>query len=424
MAETPNIVLVISDDHRFDCIGAMSPKIQTPSLDRLAAEGTHFRQATAATPLCAPDRATLLTGLMSHTHGMKGNNPLGAWNTATGPDLPMLPKLLQTACYHTALVGKWQLIPEPWNLGFAEMPLWSPDQAGDYLDPQSWFRGPSRTPVPLTGYATDLLTAEATAFLERQSAVQPFFLWLSYHAPHSPYGPNPTAFTDLYAGQSNLAPPGFPPDGPVGFGWKSYYSAISHMDAGVGQVLDTLAAQGLDSNTLVVFVGDNGYMSGSHNISQKIVPFDESARVPLLIRRGRGEPARVSDLPVTTADLPPTLLQAAGLPVPASWQGRALTGILDGVAGNEAHFSEAFVEYDGPALSIQWGKNYRMVRTQAAKLVRWKPALRPDTLFDLAADPFEARDVAGEAGYAPLLAQMRARLAAWMVQTNDPARNW
>ena len=325
----PNIVFIISDDQRWDTLGAAgNTAIHTPVLDRLAREGVYFRQATVHIPQCAPNRATLLTGLPPHRHGYYSNQvqrpdvqtPNGFKKT------PLLPGLLRDAGYRTVLVGKWHVKPDPWNCGFSDVRTWLPGGSARYRD-VPLAHGNTRGRTVEAGFTNQVFANNAVAFLNSGEAKQkPFFLWLALTAPHLPMGPNPPRIQKLYANktEADLLPPGFPKDTPAkGGNWIRYYEAISHLDEQTGRVLDALAAQKLADNTVVVFVGDNGYMMGSRGLNGKVVPYDESVRVPLLVRApmmtraaSGGGPKGATDAPVSSLDLPPTFLRLAGVTPP------------------------------------------------------------------------------------------------------------
>jgi choline-sulfatase len=221
-------------------------------------------------------------------------------------------------------------------------------------------------------------------------------------------------------------PPGFPRDVETN-DWRHYDEAVSHLDEQLGRVLGALQASGLGDRTVVVLLGDNGYMMGERGLGGpdsgadgKQVPYESSLRVPFLMS-GPGLPkALLSDLPVSSMDLPPTLLSLAGVPVPDSWPGRDLQAALAG----KVRIDEAFAEWSDEKSEKFGGLAYRVVRTPTHKLIVWKDRSKRDELYDLKADPAETRNLVTEPAAQGVLADLRKRLKTWMERNGDPALRW
>jgi arylsulfatase A-like enzyme len=434
----PNIVLIISDDHRWDALGAAgNAKIKTPVLDRLAREGVYFRQATIHVSQCAPSRATLLTGLSPHQNGYYSNNFLRSdlqW--ADRFKVPTLPGLLQQAAYQTVLVGKWHLGTDPWLMGFTDVRTWLPEGAASYVDARL-ARGNSRRKEIRKGFTNGIFADDALEFLSSAAAKEkPFLLWLAYTIPHSPYQPNPSHIEHMYEGETmaDSPPPGFPRnstlnlalepsfDDTAGPALVKYYESVSYLDELVGRVLATLDKQGLADNTVIVFLGDNGLMAGSRGVRGKVVPWEESVRVPLIIRAPKFAAIRGrSDVPVSSLDIPATLLALAGVKHPKDWGGRDLRPVL---SGSKKHGIDYAVSEWADTESQFRHYTHRLVRTPRYKLVRWDKAHKPDELYDLITDPHETKNIAGEPAMRPVREGLLRRLTTWMERTNDPARFW
>jgi arylsulfatase A-like enzyme len=428
--EKLNILLITSDDHRWDVLGvAGDTAVHTPVLDRLAAEGIWLRQATIHVSQCLPSRATLLTGLTPQQHGalsIEVQRP-----EATGPtafrSLPTLPGLLRRAGYTTVLAGKWHLPSDPWRSGFADVRTWLPEGGTDYKNPLL-ARGKSRKMKTLPGYTQEIFADDAVAFLRSRGAKKaPFLLWLAFTAPHTPFTPNPPRIEALYAEKSGAAlkPPGF--SAPAEADWRHYNEAVSALDEQVGRVLAALDKAGLAKTTAVIFLGDNGFMMGQRGIGAKgpngkVVPYEGSLRVPLIVRAPGLAPG-ISDLAASSLDLPPTLLAFAGVSPPASWPGRNLLPALrhePGAPPIDDAFSE-WVDDQGE----KFGKlAHRLVRTPRAKLIVWAEPGKKDELYDLAADPGEEKNLIDDPAAQPLRRDLTARLRAWLEKTADPAREW
>ncbi|HXU32107.1 MAG TPA: sulfatase-like hydrolase/transferase [Thermoanaerobaculia bacterium] len=432
-ATRPNLLVVLSDDQRWDTLGvAGNPGIVTPVMDRMAREGVYFRQATVSVSQCHPVRASLITGLPAFAHGVYSTRYQEPGVADTLCRRPTVSSLLREAGYRTVLVGKWHLPTPPGKCGFDDVRTWLPEGGSEFLDPDL-VRGraaeaePEHEKVP--GFTQEIFADDAVGFLRSQDAQSgPFLLWLGFTAPHTPYEPNPERIQALYARRSEdeLKPPGFPRDVAAN-DWRHYDEAVSHLDEQLGRVLAALQETGLAERTVVVFLGDNGYMMGERGLGGpgsgadgKQVPYESSLRVPFLLR-GPGLPKAVaSDLPVSSMDLPPTLLALAGVPVPDAWPGRNLQAAIAG----EVRIGEAFAEWADEKSEKFGGLAYRVVRTPRHKLIVWKDRSKRDELYDLKADPAEVHNLVAEPAAQRVLQDLRGRLRAWMERNNDPALGW
>ncbi len=426
----PNIVLVISDDQRWDALGAAgNPNVKTPAMDRLAREGTYFRQGTIHVPQCSPSRATLLTGLSPHQHGWYSNQAAQSARADAKlfTSMPMLPALLRDAGYRTVYIGKWHLTPEPWDCGFTDVRTWLPGGGGPYQD-AGLAHGNSRKHPVQKGFINQIFGDDAVAFIDSPAAKEkPFFLWLALTAPHMPTKPNPPDIEKLYAGKANpdLIPQGFPEDRADAGDWVHYYEACSMADRQLGNVLDALDRAKLDDNTMVIFLGDNGFMMGGRDVPQfkknkpylgKVFPYEDSIRVPMIIR-APGKNEGTSDVPASSLDLPPTILKSAGLTPPPNWPGRDLRGNLAAITESISEFADNESDKFGDIA-------YRTIRTPQHKLIVWEEQSRKPELYDVAADPHEAKNLFEEEASKGVRDDLLARLRQWMARTSDPALKW
>ena len=428
-AAPPNLLVVLSDDHRWDALGAAgNPNVHTPVMDALARSGVYFAQATVSVSQCHPVRASLLTGLLAHRHGIWSNQVQAPGAAERLCRRPTVASTLRERGYRTVLVGKWHVTPPPWECGFEETLTWLPGGHAEYRDPEL-ARGRSTDEVRVPGFTQEIFADDAVAFLQSPRASErPFLLWLSFTAPHYPYEPNPERIGARYAGrgEADVRPPGFPRDVDAN-DWRHYSEAVSHLDEQLGRVLAAMRERGLAERTVVALLGDNGYMMGERGVggpgsraNGKQVPYESSLRVPFVLA-GPGVPAgQVSQLPVSSIDLPPTLLSLAGLAAPEPWPGRDLMAALAG----RIEVREAFAEWADEGSERFGALAYRLVRTPTHKLIVWQDAARGVELYDLAADPAEARNLAADPAAAPLLADLRSRLHAWMRRNDDPALAW
>jgi arylsulfatase A-like enzyme len=463
----PNIVFIISDDHRWDCLGVVgNPSVKTPQLDELAQKGVYFPQATILTPQCSPSRATLLTGIPPHQSGWYSNQtqnrqvhePDGFRNYQT------VPGLLQKNGYRTVLVGKWHLTPEPWKVGFTDVRTWLPGGGGPYKDVRL-AHGNSRETTTTPGFLQDVFGQDCAAFIRSpQAKEKPFFLWLALTAPHTPLQPNPEHLEALYAVKPNteLAPPGFTrgtPDerltsftlyggrraarGPKNADnadddepttsaapgqkprrtqtdWHHYYAAISSADEQVGRIREALKDAGLAENTIIVFLGDNGLMRGSRGWTGKVLPYEESVRVPMIIYMPKGQAVHgKSTAAVSSLDLPPTFLKWAGVKAPEGWTGRDLSQVLEKEGAK--NFNSAFCEFADNVSKKFGAVEYRLIRTTDAKLIQWRDPAKGVEFFDLKQDPRELHNEASNPKYADVIKSMRAQLEHWQKRTTPNA---
>jgi arylsulfatase A-like enzyme len=333
------------------------------------------------------------------------------------------------------LVGKWHLATDPWLTGFSDIRTWLPEGASSYTDSRL-ARGNSRQREVRKGFTNGIFADDAVEFLTSAAAREgPFLIWLAATIPHSPYQPNPSHIEHMYEAEAtaDMRPPGFPPDTPVKLaleggpegarepGLVKYYESVSYLDELVGRVLAALEKQGLADNTVVVFLGDNGQMAGSRGVRGKVVPWEESVRVPLIIRapqlaafKGR------SDVPVSSLDIPATLLALAGVARPKGWVGRDLRPVLGGRRHGIDHAVGEWADTESQFRNY----THRLVRTPRYKLIRWDKPDKPDELYDLVADPHETKNIAGEPAARAVRDKLLRQLNAWMERTDDPARFW
>lgn len=413
----PNFVFLFSDDHHFQCLGAAgNPHIHTPNLDRLASRGLLFTNAQISTAQCAPSRGVLLSGLETVQNGLISNG-----QTSFRPNVgPAAIEQLRRAGYQTTLVGKWHISHPPAACGFADAPLWLRAGGSVYLNPKLC-RGLDGQPRETPGHITDLFTDAAIEAIG--AAKSPFFLWLSYNAPHTPWFAE-DRYRRPYAGKESagIAPPSRPPGG-APFDWITYYSVITHLDEAIGRLLTSLEQRGLWESTNIVFLGDNGMMNGTRNLTGKVVPWEESVRVPLIAAGAGVVRGAVTDAPAASIDLTATWLEQAGVKPARPLAGRPLTKLMrTGKGGPEAGFS---VWDDGRPEGLATRKPvepYRLVRTRTHKLIVWES--RRQALFDLRADFAEQHNLLDTSSGEKLAAPLRRLLARRLQSTGDRAAAW
>ncbi|MBL8212598.1 MAG: sulfatase [Bryobacterales bacterium] len=405
-----NIVFILTDDHRYDFMGcAGHPWLKTPHLDALAAGGVRFENAFVTSSLCSPSRASILTGLYPHAHKVNDNF------SELNPNLPTFAQLLQKNGYKTGFLGKWHMggasdNPRP---GFDHWVSFYGQ--GEYHNPEINDNGRRQKK---SGYMTDILTDEAERFIEKQSA--PFCLYLSHKAVHSPFEPAPR-YRDQYANERMPRPKsmwlrddfsqGKPEwvrrrratrhgvDGAIGQIlpledlYKGYARSLSAIDDSVGRIMDTLRRRNLLNDTLVVYMGDNGYLWGEHGLIDKRSMHEPSIRIPML--------AHCPDLfrPGTRAeyvlnqDIAPTFLEAGGVTPPASMHGRSFLPLLRGQASNwrTDFLYEYEWERDFPYTPTIYG-----LRTNQYSLAQYYGVWDIDELYDIQKDPDQMNNLLGD----------------------------
>ena len=423
-ARRRNIVFILTDDHRYDFLSCMGhPWVKTPHIDRMAGRGVLCENAFVTSSLCSPSRASILTGVYPHTHKVQDNF------TELSATLPAFPKLLQQSGYRTAFLGKWHMggasdEPRPgfdhWVSFFGQ---------GEYFDCPLNING-SRTKK--AGYITDTLTDEAERFIEGQNGSSPFCLYLSHKAVHAPFQPAPR-HKDLYAGQRMPRPQSMwyrddrnelkpewvkrrrftrhGVEGAIGQTmpledlYMGYARSLAAIDESTGRVLDALERKGMLNDTLVVYMGDNGFLWGEHGLIDKRSMHEPSIRVPMIAHCPDLFPAARRKQFALNLDIAPTFLEAAGLPVPASMHGRSLLPMLrDANAPGRPEFLYEYEwERDFPYTPTIYG-----IRTARYSLMQYYGIWDIDELYDMDKDPDQMNNLVGRY---KLLAHDRTRMA-------------
>ena len=465
----PNILFIMSDDHAAHAISAYGSRInETPNLDRLANQGMRFNNCFAVNSICAPSRATILTGKYSHINGVTVFNRFDGsqWTVA---------KALQSAGYQTAMIGKWHLTSDPTGFDFWDI---LPGQ-GLYHDPVFIRMGERQK---LSGYATDLITDKAIDFLKNRSKDKPFFLMCHHKAPHRPWQPDakhahlyddveipePDTFNDDYSTRGDAANEATmridhhltrndlkipPPSGLAGGQlnqwrggvdtelevtvngekkkltgealkkWKyqryikDYLRCIASVDENVGRLLDYLDQAGLRDNTIVIYTSDQGFFLGDHNWFDKRFMYEESIRMPFLIRYpGKVKPGSVHDAMILNVDFAPTFLEYAGLSAPADLQGRSLVPLFGGGQPKDWRTGWYYRYYHYPA-DHRVQPHYGM-RTDRYKLIYFN-RLKQWELFDLKNDPHELKNVYADPAYIDTGNELKAEMARLRKELDD-----
>ena len=432
--ERRNMIFVLSDDHRYDFMSFMdepgTPEfLETPNMDRMAEQGAHIENASVSTPLCAPSRASVLTGQYAHEHGVIDNQRTKVDHA------PFFPEHLQDAGYETAFIGKWHTYhagnaqPRP---GFDH---WvSFEGQGEYFDQIFNVNG---NRVRRNGYITDVLTKFARQWLKNRSSDKPFFLFLSHKAPHAWFHPAPR-HKGRYSNKSIDYPKTMATknanydekpkwvknqrEGVRGvnyiFGgrfdykklYRRYTETLLSLDESVGTIMDYLNESGIADSTLLLYMGDNGYSLGEHGLIGKQTVYETSVRVPLLAYApGIIEPGTVINDWVENVDIAPTFLEEVGQSAPEYMSGESFLPELKGE--NTPQRKEPFYE-------SFWGgvpKHPTMFSTRKGRYKYiWYYGPIKDELYDLKSDPLEQHNLIGDKKHQKHFEQMHNRLFDWI----------
>jgi arylsulfatase A-like enzyme len=450
--DAPNILFIMTDDQRYDALSIAGNRIlQTPNIDRIGAEGIRFTEFFVTNSLCAPSRATFLTGLYSHVHGVltNGSGEVNRNQAGLRAEQITFPHLLRQAGYQTAVVGKWHLRSEP--AGFDQWII-LPGGGGPYNDPTMTANG---MPVKMRGYADDIVGDQTLTFLQQRQKDRPFCLLMNFKAPHRNWIPAPRyahvfddleipvprTFEDKLEGRPDAVrktdmavadmpdfkdrgvPDSLPPEERKRRNLqelvKNYYRTLLSVDENVGRALEFLDKNDLARNTMVLFTSDNGMFLGEHGFFDKRLMYEPSIRVPFLVRYpGRIRPGSVDSKDMLlNVDVAPTLLETAGVPIPASMQGRSFVPLLE---GRSAPWRDAFLYefYEYPDADHCVRKN-RGVRTARWKLIQFWEQPQEWELYDLTNDPDEVHNLYGKPPVAKITSDLKTRLEQLRHDTGD-----
>lgn len=472
-AKQPNIVFIFSDDHAYQAISAYGdPRklVETPNIDRLGKEGMRFDRCIVPNSICGPSRAMVLTGKYSHANGFWNNT-----NSRFDGSQMTFPKLVQAAGYQTAMIGKWHLESDPTGFDFWQI---LPGQ-GIYYNPAMIRMGER---IKLDGYVTDLIADISIEWMKKRDKSKPFMLMTQHKAPHRPWEPPlryldwskdrvfaepPTLFDDYanrglavrdhdmgiektmtpidvkltpppamtpeqrkewdaYYGPRNEAFRKANPQGKDLVKWRyqrymhDYLGCVKAVDDAVGRVLKFLDDEGLAENTIVVYAADQGFYLGEHGWFDKRWIFEESARTPLLIRwPGVVKAGAVNGSLTSVIDFAPTVLDAAGVPIPAEVQGVSLKPLFAGTtpANWRKNLYYHYYEYPAP----HHVRPHEGVITDRYKLVRfYVPDVDYIELYDREKDPQELRDYSKDPAYAATVEDLKKQLAQLRVDLKVP----
>ena len=440
-ATRPNIVCIVGEGLRSDELSSTGNKLlRTPNLDRIGHEGCTFRNAFVVNALCLPSRATMLTGMYSHTTGAVSNV-----EGKIPPRFPLVSDLLQQAGYETAFLGKSHiegaLMEHKWDYYFGFV-----GQA-DYYRPRitEGVRGEYGPAELYVGeYVDTLLTRKAVEWLKEPRS-KPFCLFLWFYAPHAPFYrpkdlvndfngvsiPVPTTFNEDQNGYRGKPRAVADADDKIGYSEvfsddprsleelvKDHYAGVEDNDRNMGAIWEELDRQKIADRTAVLLSSDHGFFLGEHHLYDKRLMYEPSIRVPMMLRSpGQVTPGSRSDEMVLNLDMAPTLLDIAGLSVPPEMQGKSFLPLAEGKGGASWRKDWLYEYYEYPGFENV--PPCRGVRSGRYKFIHFFLEPEEFELYDLEADPDEKNNLYGMQGYAEITAHLKERMAALRAETND-----
>ncbi len=416
-----NIVFVLADDHRYNFVGALGHpwlKGHTPNLDRMINRGVNYSNAFVTTSLCSPSRTSILTSLYMHQHGVLDNF------SPVNPSLPIFPRILQGNGYRTGFVGKWHMggsgdEPRP---GFDEW--FSFRGQGEYQNPEVNVNGVRQK---MQGNMTDILTDSALRFV-RENASRPFCLYLSHKAVHAPFQaperhaqlfegltvprPRSMAYKEEYYNQwpewvrrRRVTRHGvdgmIDSDEPFDVHYRRYCQCLIGLDESLGKVFEQLEASRLLDDTLVVYMGDNGFMWGEHGLIDKRAMYESSIRVPVFAHCPSlfGTSGRKVEEIALNLDIAPTFLDAAGVTPPASMQGRSLLPL--GTGKSPQNWRRDFIYEYAWEQDFPYTPNIVGLRTENHSLMNYPGIWDIPELYDIRKDPEQINNLIADARLGP-----------------------
>jgi N-acetylglucosamine-6-sulfatase len=443
----PNVLFILCDDIRWNAMScAGHPTLRTPNIDRIANEGVRFANMFCTTSLCSPSRASILTGLYAHTHGVRDNF------TELPPALTHWPMRLRQSGYETAYLGKWHMgedndLPRPGFDFFA-----THKGQGKYFDTEWNINGTGTKPIK--GYYTTIVTEMALDWLKKDHGGKPWALCIGHKAPHSFYTPEEkyahvfdnirvpypeSAFhledkpswirERLYTWHGIYGPlfewrKNYPNDSPAAVRdfenmVHAYWGTILSVDDSVGRLLAFLEQTKQLDRTIVVFMGDNGLLEGEHGMVDKRTAHEPSLRIPLLVRYPALAPGKVVQEQALTIDVAPSLLELCSAEPLQHIQGKSWVKLVR--EGDPAWRESWFYEYNYER-QFPYTPNVRAVRTSNWKYIHYphgdgSPDRYLAELYDLKADPDERRNLINDPRHSQTIQQLKEELAQLMSRT-------
>lgn len=450
--QRPNLIIIMTDQHRFDYMGDVNPNIKTPNINALSKDGVRFTNGYSSTPSSTPARAALLTGQSPWHHGMIG------YHAQVAPKYPIeLPQLLTDAGYYSYAIGKMHYYPQRALHGFAATELdesgrvESPDFISDY---RTWFaqqapgQNPDSTGIDWNGHAASTYALEerlhptvwtadrAVKFIDEYNRDEPMFLKVSFARPHSPYDP-PKRYLDMYNGV-DIAPPyhsdwdsqfaSYPksdiaPYADYGNDYavnsrRHYAANVTFIDDQIGRIVESLKEKGMYENSVIVFISDHGDMLGDYYHWRKTYPYEGSTHIPFIVRHPSDMKAKVRrgttlPQPVEIRDILPTFLDAAQVSIPEGVDGSSILGLIRNPKSEWRKY-----------IDMEHASCYRpnsgwVALTDGALKYVWNYGNGTEELFDIRTNPAESHNLVKESKYASEVAEFRRLMAEHLTERGE-----
>ena len=420
MSDT-NIVFLLTDQWRLQALGYTgNQQVKTPHIDKLSTECINFQHAISGYSVCCPWRASFLTGQYPLTHGVFVNDvPIGSQAVGLG-------EAFKSQGYNTGYIGKWHVdgqgrsayIPPDRRLGFDYFKVL--ECTHDY-NHSAYYDNDDDAKRHWSGYDVFAQTLDAQTYIKSQNPDKPFLLVVSWGPPHNPYETAPQEYRELYNTDNIRLRRNVPTEmATKSREWLAgYYAHCSAIDKSVGDIVATLEETGLTENTILIFTSDHGDMLGSHGMERKQKPYEESIRVPFLLRypSAFGREARTISNFLNAHDIMPTLLGLCDLPIPDTVEGRDLsTALKGGTTDSEGALLACFHPF-GEWSRNNGGREYRGIRT--AQYTFCRDLNGPWLLFDNERDPFQLENQVNKPDYATIQSELDDLLNRKLTEIGD-----
>ncbi|MDR8390375.1 sulfatase-like hydrolase/transferase [Aliifodinibius sp. S!AR15-10] len=441
--QSPNFIVIYTDDHRWDALGKSgNALIDTPNIDSLANSGYYFPNSFVTLSICTPSRAAFLTGRYGSRNGVMSQRQ----NTVKR-GLKSVAHYFQEAGYKTSVFGKWHISNSPESMGFdyeyyfhGLVPYWDVEYT---LNGQK---------VKTKGFVEDVTVEGATDYLrEISGSNDPFFMWLNTWAPHMDEDfswpakgrtltryptesmPLPVTWPPDFSGKPQYIKSNRPHQRALEYGYsrsyplkshiRGYYAAVTDMDAALGKLFETVDQLGLSENTYIILMGDNGWFMGEHGLTSKVLAYEESIRVPLIVSGPKVQSSESDEL-MLNIDIMPTALDLAGIHIPSDIQGKSFKHLLGTGNTKEGPWRD-HVFYEAP-VPVHGTQPHYAIRTKEWKLIQTYDLKKPDELifeelYHIASDPNETNNLSMNPEQKPILDSLRVLLEERIKKSREAA---
>lgn len=421
--KAPNIIYLIVDQMRAEAAGFNGNKdVSSPNIDKIAKKSINLKNAISGMSVCTPYRAQLMSGMYPTSTGVFMNDVM------LDTTLTTLGKVYKNNGYDTGFIGKWHIdghgresyIPEERHQGFD---YWKTLECTHNYLKSYYYTGNSPVKNTWEGYDAIAQSEEAASYIKAHAKQEKaFLLFVSLGPPHDPYQTAPEKYKNLYKDKSISINPNVPDNmrKKIDFDLKGYYSHISAIDYGIGEIWEAIQSEGIGENTIFVFTADHGDLMGAHGQRNKQQPYNESLKVPFLISYPKlfGSNAQLSNVLLNSPDIMPTLLKLSGLPVPKSVEGKDLSKILSNKKKDNTKAAliscvQPFGQWDRD----KGGKEYRGIYTKTYTYV--KDLKGPWLLFDNEKDPYQQNNLVGNINYTSVQKSLDKQLQKMLKNNHD-----